>query len=47
MTKLSDGEIIGLFKQHLKVLREGRDSLAAHITANRDHAIACASCADR
>jgi hypothetical protein len=36
MTKLSDGEIIGLFKQHLKVLREGRDSLTAHITASRE-----------
>jgi hypothetical protein len=36
MTKLSDGEITGLFKQHLKVLREGRDRLAAHITASRE-----------
>jgi hypothetical protein len=31
MTDLSDNEMVTLFKQHLKLLREGRDGVRAHI----------------
>jgi hypothetical protein len=33
---LSGDEMIVLFKQHLKVLREGRDAIWEHITASRN-----------
>ncbi len=35
MTDLSGDEIITLFKQHLKALREGRDAVSAHIAASQ------------
>lgn len=36
MTGLSNGEVIGLFKQHLKVLRERREAALAHIAASQE-----------
>jgi hypothetical protein len=36
VTDLSNDERLSLFKQHLKVLREGRDTVLAHITASQE-----------
>jgi hypothetical protein len=36
VTDLSGDEMVSLFKQHLKVLREGRDAVSAHIAASRE-----------
>jgi hypothetical protein len=36
MTELSDVEIIDLFRQQLKVLREWRNNISAHITASQE-----------
>jgi hypothetical protein len=35
VTELSGDEMVVLFKQHVKVLREGRDAIWEHITASR------------
>jgi hypothetical protein len=32
--RLSNNEMVTLFKQHLKLLREGRDGVRAHIAAS-------------
>jgi hypothetical protein len=34
MTDLSDNEMVTLFKEHLKLLREGRDGVRAHIATS-------------
>jgi hypothetical protein len=36
VTDLSGDEVITLFKQHLKVLREGRQAVSAHIAASQE-----------
>jgi hypothetical protein len=36
VTELSGDEMVVLFKQHLKALREGRDAVSAHITASHE-----------
>jgi hypothetical protein len=36
VTELSDHEMVGIFKQHLKVLGEMRDAALAQITASRE-----------
>jgi septal ring factor EnvC (AmiA/AmiB activator) len=36
VTDLSGDEMVSLFKQHLKVLREGRDAISAHIAASQE-----------
>jgi hypothetical protein len=36
VTELSGDEMVVLFKQHLKVLREGRNAIWTHITASRE-----------
>jgi hypothetical protein len=34
MTDFSNNEMVALFKQHLKLLREGRDGVRAHIATS-------------
>jgi hypothetical protein len=36
VTDLSGDEMVALLKQHLKVLREGRDAVSAHIAASQE-----------
>jgi hypothetical protein len=36
MTELSEVEMIDLFRQHLRVLREWRNGISAHITASHE-----------
>jgi hypothetical protein len=36
VTDLSGDEMVALFRRQLKVLREGRDAVSAHITASQE-----------
>jgi hypothetical protein len=36
MTELSDVELIDLFRQQLRVMREWRNTISAHITAGQE-----------
>jgi hypothetical protein len=36
VTDLSNDERVSLFRQHLKLLRDGREAVLAHITASRE-----------